>query len=320
VTTLIVGCGYLGERAASLLCKKGEQVVGTVRSRGRAAELLKLGIEPFIADVLDLASWRTLPEVEHVLYCVGFDRTAGATRRAVYVDGLQNVLDTLPGSVSRFVYASSTGVYGQTGAEWVDENSAAAPVHESGVLCLEAEDRVRGWALRRGKSASSIVLRFAGLYGPARVVRRSLVERGDAIPGDPAKFLNLIHIDDAAKAAVAALEARRADGVYLICDDRPVTRGEYYSLVAALLGAPEPRFEASQPASPHESRDTSNKRIANHRMKSGLGIVLEHSDITTGLPAALSEKGEKSHEKGATEEAQPHSRVVCDQSKGAGST
>ena len=116
--------------------------------------------------------------------------------REVYVDGLQNVLDRLPASVRRFVYASSTGVYGQTGGEWVDEESPTEPQHESGRVVLEAEGRVRAWADRRG--ASAVILRFAGLYGPGRIVRRTMLERAEPIPGDPEKFLNLVHIDDAA--------------------------------------------------------------------------------------------------------------------------
>ena len=90
---------------------------------------------------------------------------------------------------------------------------------------------------------SAIILRFAGLYGPGRVVRRSLLERGEPIPGDPEKFLNLIHIDDAAQAAAAALEARHAEPLYVVSDDRPVTRREYYTRMADATGVAAPRFE-----------------------------------------------------------------------------
>ena len=83
-----------------------------------------------------------------------------------------------------------------------------------------------------------MILRFAGLYGPGRIVRRALIERGEPIPGDPSKLFNLIQIEDAARVAAAALAAASPDGLYLVSDDRPVTRGEYYSLLATLLNAP----------------------------------------------------------------------------------
>jgi nucleoside-diphosphate-sugar epimerase len=286
VTTLIIGCGYLGQRLGARLARDGGRVYGTVRSAGRAAEIAGIGIEPVIVDVLRPETLVALPAAERVFYAVGFDRAAGAAMRAVYVDGLRDVLDRLPPSVRRFVYASSTGVYGQTGGEWVDEASPTAPEHETGLVVLEAEGLVRGWAdARRG--ASAVILRFAGLYGPGRIVRRAMLERGEPIPGDPKKFLNLVHIDDAARAAAAALDAEAPAPVYLVSDDRPVTRREYYATAARVIGAPEPRFERPRPGSVEAARDATNKRIDGRRIKADLGVVLLHPDITTGLAEAL---------------------------------
>jgi nucleoside-diphosphate-sugar epimerase len=298
VTTLIIGCGYLGERAGILISRGGESVHGTVRSQHRATEIGRRGITPVVADVLEPDSLRRLPAAGCVLYCVGFDRSAGASMRSVYVDGLKNVLDRLPPVGLRFVYASSTGVYGQTGGEWVDEQTPPRPRQESGKLCLEAEEHVRAWAGAGNRSTSAIILRFAGLYGPGRVVRRAMLERGEPIPGDPERYLNLIQIDDAAHVAVAALASGAPNPIYLVADDRPVTRREYYARVAALLGAPEPRYERPDPETIEASRDETNKRIANGRMKRGLDITLAYPDITTGLRASLELRAGESSERG----------------------
>lgn len=284
-TTLIIGCGYLGRRLGVRLIGEGGRVLGTARSPGRAQELAAIGIEPVLADVLSPETLDRLPAVDRVFYAVGFDRSAGASMHDVYVDGLRSVLDHLPESVRRLVYAGSTGVYGQSGGEWVDEDSPTEPMHESGRVVLEAEGVVRDWARARGTSA--VVLRFAGLYGPGRVVRRAILERGEPIPGDPEKFLNLIQIDDAARAAAAALDADDPDPVYLVADDRPVSRREYYSVAARLIGAPEPVFQAPTPGSPEAARDATDKRICNRRMRERLGVVPDYPDITTGLVGAL---------------------------------
>jgi nucleoside-diphosphate-sugar epimerase len=287
VTTLVIGCGYLGERLGTQFRQKGECVLGTVRSPGRAAAIAALGIKPVIANVLEPASLRLLPDAERVFYCVGFDRSAGSTMRSVYVDGLCNVLKALPRSVERLVYASSTGVYGQTGGEWVDESSPAEAAYESGRVCLEAEQVVQNWASANEASAGAVILRFAGLYGPGRVVRRSILERGEPIPGDPQKYLNLIHVEDAARAAAAALEAGQPDPVYIVADDRPVTREEYYTRAASLLGASAPIFAPPQPGSAEAARDATNKRLSNGRIKRSLGVSFLYPDITTGLLNAL---------------------------------
>lgn len=279
--TLIFGCGYLGRRVATRLVGRGEAVFGTTRSAGRADELARLGIRPVVADVLDPASLGDLPAVDRVLYCVGFDRQAGRSIGEVYVEGLRNALDRLEGKAEAFVYASSTGVYGGDDGDWVDESSPPDPRTESGRACLDAE------RLIRGRIATATVLRFAGLYGPDRVMRRDSLLRGEPVVGDPAKFLNLVQIDDAASAALAALDRPEAGDLFLVADDRPVPRSEFYGLVARTLGAPEPRFQAPGPGTPEAKREGSNKRVSNRRMREVLGVALAYPDITTGVPASL---------------------------------
>lgn len=275
MSTLIVGCGMLGRRVGRLLVQRGESVYGTTRTPKRADELAALGIKPVLADVLEPGTLASLPTADRVLYCVGFDRGAGVAMRTVYVNGLMDALKKLPATPRRFVYASSTGVYGQTDGGWVDEDAPTDPRHESGRVALEAETLAR--------QRSAIVVRFAGLYGPGRIVRRAAIENGDVIPGDPSNYLNLIHLDDAAAAAVLALDLGEPGRIYLASDDRPVERLEYYGLAARLLGAPAPRFQRPDPSSPAEP----NKRVSNHRIKTDLGLVLTYPDILTGVPAAL---------------------------------
>jgi nucleoside-diphosphate-sugar epimerase len=280
--TLIVGTGYLGERVASILVKRGDRVFGTTRSLGRAIELSRLGIEAIVADVTVSESLARLPEVDRVLYCVGFDRSKGLPIRTVYVDGLRHALGHLVDRASKLVYASSTGVYGQDDGEWVDEDSPTEPRSESGRACLEAESVIKSYEL-----LPSTILRFSGLYGPGRIMKREGLLKGEPIIGDPEKYLNMIHIDDAARVAVAALDQKQWGDLYLVSDDRPAPRREFYALAAEQLGAPVPRFEKPGPDSPKAGRDESNKRISNGRMRAELDVTLAHPDITSGVPASF---------------------------------
>ncbi len=280
--TLIVGTGYLGERVARLLVERGDRVFGTTRSLGRAIELSRLGIEAVVADVTVSESLVRLPEVDRVLYCVGFDRSKGLPIRTVYVDGLRHALGHLVDRAGKLVYASSTGVYGQDDGEWIKEDSPTEPRSESGRACLEAESVIRTYEL-----LPSTILRYSGLYGPGRIMRREGLLKGEPIVGDPEKFLNLIHIDDAARVAVAALDKAQSGTLYLASDNRPAPRREFYALAAELLGAPNPRFEIPEPDSPKAGRDESNKRVSNARMKAELDADLIYPDITSGVPAAI---------------------------------
>jgi nucleoside-diphosphate-sugar epimerase len=261
---LIVGCGYLGLRIAELWRNQGEQVFATTRKPARAEELARLGLQPVVCDVLDPTTLERLPAADSVIYCVANDRSANVSMRRLYVDGVRHVLDVIPSS-TRFVYISSTSVYGQTGGEKVTEESTTSPIEESGQVVLEAEQTVR----RRRPDA--IILRFAGIYGPGRLLRAAALLAGEPLAADPDGWLNLIHVEDGARIAVAA-EARGEPGtIYNVSDGRRVRRREFFTCLAKSIGAPEPRF-----APPTRSARENNRRISNARMTSRLGVELLH--------------------------------------------
>src|SRR5262245_35823278 len=136
---LIIGCGYLGRRVARRWIAQGETVFALTRSAERAGEFRGSGIEPIVGDVTDPASLAELTAVETALYAVGFDRDSGKSIREVYVCGLENLLNRDAGKIRRFLYISSSSVYGQNSGEWVDESSDCRPESENGRVCLEAE-------------------------------------------------------------------------------------------------------------------------------------------------------------------------------------
>jgi len=285
-STLIFGCGYLGRRVGRLLVDRGDALVyGTTRSQAKADRLTEVGIRPILADVTNPGAFPKFPIVKCVLYCVGFDRGSGQSIRQVYVDGFRRVLDALvdqqPGCP--IVYASSTGVYGGSDGAWVDETSPVDPQTESGRACLDAERMVETYP------GPSIILRFAGLYGPNRIMRRESLLKAEPVVGSPDKFLNFIQIDDAAAVTVRALDEveRQGSDLFLISDGYPLTRSEFYSVAAELLMAPPPRFESPAPGSPESRREDSNKRIDNRKMLDRWGDVLRYCDIRSGLAASL---------------------------------
>ena len=278
---LVIGCGYLGRRVADQGRAAGRRVFATTRSRRRAAEFQALGLEPVLCDVTDPDSLLALPAGADAVYCVGFDRAAGAGMRMVFVDGLANVLDTLD-EAGRLVYVSSTGVYAQHDGEAVDETAATQPASESGRVVLEAE------RLLHGRRPDAVTLRFAGIYGPGRLIREREVRAGDALSGDPEQWLNLIHVEDGAAAVTAALERGRPGAVYNVNDDRPVRRRAFYTRLAELLSAPPPWFP---PPLEGQAADRANRRIVNRRMREELGVTPRYPSYAEGLAASLEAKG-----------------------------
>ncbi len=274
MSCLIVGCGYLGRRVARLLIERGEIVFGTTRSR--ADELTALGIRPIVADVLVPETLGTIPNVDRVLHCVGYDMALIHTMRAVYVDGLKNLLEALEGA-PKLVLASSTGVYGSLVAGKLDEDSPIYPAVRTQKHLAEAE-RLLG--------ARGVIVRYSGLYGPGRILRSEAVTRGEPFDDSPDGLVNLIHIDDAAEAAVLALDRGVPGRLYLATCDEPVSRRVLYGLTARLLGAPEPVFVKPD----YIGREDLDRWFSNRRIKEELGLALRYPTIATGLPASIADQ------------------------------
>lgn len=281
MSRLVIGCGYLGRRVADAWVAAGERVFALTRSEQHAAEFRAAGIEPVLGDVTQPETLSALPQAATVLYAVGFDRNAGPSMRDVYVGGLRNVLDRVATSARRFLYVSSTSVYGQSQGEWVDEESPCEPTRPNGVICRQAEQLVQQAFPPGDNERGANVLRLAGLYGPGRLLRRiAAVRSGERLTGNPDAILNLIHVDDAVRVILACEAAGKPGRTYLVSDDCPLTRRDYYATLAELLDAPEPMFEPAGDAG-------LNKRCRNDRIKRELGVALRYPTARNGLHHAL---------------------------------
>ena len=294
---LILGCGYLGRRVAARWRQQGHTLNALTRSPRRAAELAARGIRPLIGDITRPDTLAALPAVDLVLYAVGYDRGGGADRRAVVVDGLDNALTALAGKASRIVFVSTSGVYGQSAGETVDEMSACVPAGESGRLALEAEHLVRQHVRLQQDSQQlgAVILRMSGLYGPGRLLRRiDQLQAGEPIAGEPDAWLNLIHIDDAATACIAAaclLESPATTmqpvPTLLISDNLPVQRRDYYGYLSQLVGGPPATFD---PAAPARIAGL-GKRCANAAARQQLRLELAFPTYREGLTDAVRAAG-----------------------------
>ncbi|MCE9604625.1 MAG: SDR family oxidoreductase [Planctomycetia bacterium] len=285
---LLFGHGYLGSRVARLWREAGSPVTVVTRSEEKARELRNDGYGAIVADVGDPRSLAHLPPAETVLFTVGYDRKSSQTASIhdVYAGGVGNVLAALASTGSsapaKFIYISSTGVYGDAEGDWVDERTECRPVREGGKACLAAEQAIAAHPL----GANAVVLRLAGIYGPGRIPRREPLLRGEPIDAPADGYLNLIHVDDAARVAVA-VEQARTPATYCVADGRPGLRREYYGELARLLNAPEPKFAAPCLDSPAALRAASDKRISNAKLLREIDCELRFPSFREGLAAIV---------------------------------
>ncbi len=281
---LVVGCGYLGHRVAKRWRADGDAVTVTTRSGERAGTLANRGFQPLVLDLQRPETLVDLPAANTVLVAVGLDRSSGDGYQQRYVQGLEHLLKALPARAETVIYTSTTGVYGQDDGAWVDEHSECRPRTPGGQAHLEAENLLR----RHPRGGAWTILRMAGMYGPDRIPLARSLGTGEPIPAPPPGKMNLIHIDDAVQAVVAAAAARSVGQTFCVSDGHPADRREYLAYLANLLGGPAPRYTEAEPRSPQWARAASYKQVRNDRLLAELRIKLQYPSYREGLASVVS--------------------------------
>lgn len=272
---LIVGCGYVGAALGAALAGRGHGVVGVRRSAAGATELAAMGIDPVVADVTSREDLQRIPGAfDWVVNAVASPRGGGVEAyRRTYLEGTRNLLEWLQEvPPKRYLYTSSTGVYGQDDGTWVDETSATDPDSLTARILVETEQELLRAA--RERAFPAVVLRLAGIYGPGRDYWLRQMLSGEArVPGDGTRWMNMVHRDDIVAAAEATLEQGRPGEIYNLCDNEPVRHLDFFRWLAGRLGRPVPPF-APEDSSLRRKRGLTNKRVSNRKLREALGYTL----------------------------------------------
>ena len=286
VRVLIVGCGYVGLAVGELLSKAGHQVFGLRRTGSGRRELERPAIVPLTGDITRAEDLRNLPlPFDWVVNTVSSMRGGKDEYRAVYLEGTRNLIAWLKGSpLQKYVYTSSTSVYGQTDGSVVHEQSATEPASETGRILLEAESLLLEAA--RTKEFPAVILRVAGIYGPERGHLFQQYLRDEAtISGDPQRYINMVHRDDLAGIILAALERGQPGEIYNVSDEEPVSQLLFFTWLSQTLKKPLPPLVADPPAS--RKRAITNKRISNAKLKAELGYQFKYPTYREGYTAEI---------------------------------
>ena len=209
-TLLVVGAGFLGREVARWAQAGGWEVIPVVRSEESAAGLRKEFPQVRAADALDPDFWGSVPEgVAGLVWTVAPSRARPADDfEAMQRIGAVAAAEWAKRKKIPMVYVSSTSVYAEDGGGWVDEDSPVATDDSRSMAMVTAEKA----CLQAGGS----VVRCAGLYGKERVLKPDAE--------GPERWLNLVHVEDAARAVGIALQPRGE--VFNACEDKPRRRGK----------------------------------------------------------------------------------------------
>jgi nucleoside-diphosphate-sugar epimerase len=283
---LIVGCGYVGVPLGAELVWLGHEVFGLRRNAAAESELQAAGIQPLIGDVTKPDELNKLPrDFDWVVNCVAAGGDA-ENYREIYLQGTRHLIEWLaPNPPKKFVYTSSTSVYGQNDSSQVKESSPTEPVSDTSKILVETE-RVLLAAVEERKFPA-VILRVAGIYGPERGHWfKQFLKDAAHMEGDGSRCLNMIHRDDLVGCIIAALKNGRVGEIYNAVDDEPVSQLRFFQWLAQAVDKPLP---PSMPENPDDNRKrgVTNKRVSNRKLKMELGHRFKYPTFRQGYSAEL---------------------------------
>ena len=257
---LVTGAaGFIGSHLGEYLIEKGLRVVGIdsfvdyyPRSvkKSNIAEMTKDEHFEFIeGSLLEVDLAKLLDGVDVV-----FHQAAQAGVRAswgqsfkIYTDNnilaTQMLLEACKESpVKKFVYASSSSVYGDTKDLPMRESSLPCPVSPYGVSKLAAEHLC--CLYHRNFGIPAVSLRYFTVYGARqrpdmafhRFFRWALEGNALEVYGDGQQSRDFTHVDDIVEANWLALEKGSPGAVYNIGGGSRVTLNEVIEMIKAMVG------------------------------------------------------------------------------------
>ncbi|XP_076943421.1 uncharacterized protein LOC143613650 [Bidens hawaiensis] len=294
----ILGMGYVGEFVAQHLINQGWAVSGTCTSVAKQQKLNKLGFDVplfhanhpkiVISSLLLLEVINILNQHTHLLVSIPPCKDIGDPMLQ-HAELLRSNLNS--GCLQWLCYLSTTGVYGDCGGAWVDEDYQPNPPSELEKLRLAAEE---GWlSLGHDLGLAAHVFRLGGIYGPGRSAIDTVIKPeplSEAQRGRSFKrFTSRVHVADICNALNGCIHKPSPGRIYNVVDDDSAPRTEVFSFAYKLINEKWPsRVKKIPPPAIYESFTEKRglrgeKRVVNARMKKELGVKLIHPSYRSGL-------------------------------------
>lgn len=296
---LVIGAGYTGERLAEAGHDRDWEVVGTSRTDEKLEALDELGVQPVRWDVLEDDPGQLADHVggeTQIAYSIPtlyreYERGDDEVPR--HVEPVQRVLEVAENQgADRFIYLSSTSVYGDHDGAWIDEETDTEPTAPNGRMRRDIERCV----LDDERSIDTNVARLVGIYGPGRTLfkyiesgRYQLVDGGE-------KPTNRVHVDDIVRSVLAMIdEAPSGARLYNVSDGNPKTVAHVVEWMVDRLGIERPDQisldEYADKRGPDAvARWKNTYRVQNQRLVDELGVRMEYPDVFAGYTALFEDR------------------------------
>jgi nucleoside-diphosphate-sugar epimerase len=240
--------GFTGSHLVKALEQRGHDVTGLVRRTSDLSRLADTQVKLVYGDLSDCDALNTgMADVDWVFHTAAYVELGlvdGDRMARVNVDGTRNVLEAAQvAGITKLVYCSTIGVYGDTQGQTVDETYQRTQQGFSSAYDrtkYDAQQLVDQFAAN-GLPAVSVMP--SGIFGPDdphfgpvltafRKGRLKVWAGGDRVTG-------IVHVDDLVEAMILAAE-KAPSGAHYILSTGDLTTREMFEIVSRATGVPAP--------------------------------------------------------------------------------
>lgn len=261
------GAGFIGSNLAEALCKEHEVVILDNLSTGKASNVPKHKRVKFVrGDICDLKVVRdAVKGADHVIHLAAIASVPRSMKdpeetNRVNAGGTFNLLfESARAEVDRFVYASTSAVYGDLPGLPKREGSELSPISPYAATKLAGERFCL--VFERNFGLSTVSFRYFNIYGPrqdpkseyAAVIPKfiELMEEGKrpVIYGNGEQTRDFTYVGDVIRANEIALEKKKGAGdVFNIASGKRTSINELVEKLNAVLGTKlKPAYEKERP-------------------------------------------------------------------------
>jgi len=207
---------------------------------------------------------------------------------------LEQFLSMLAPCPDRFVYISTSGVYGDCAGKLVSENDAPMPVTDRARRRFAAEKMLQQWCSLN--ECELFILRVPAIYGPGRLGIDKILRVKPILCETESNPGNRIHVDDLAACCVVAMTSGQSPGIYNVADGDFRSPTWFSDTVAANANLdPLPkitRAQAQNTLSPARlSFLSESRKLDTKKMRETLKFTPVYTNAEDGIRASLAEDG-----------------------------
>ncbi len=247
---LVTGAnGFTGSHLVKVLANNGDRVVGLVRKSSNTDRLANCDVELVYGDITDSAALQKatagVDVVFHTAAYVELGIVNEKEMERVNVAGTRAVLEVAKAcSVSKIVYCSTIGIFGDTQGETINEGFERTQQGFS-----SAYDRTKYLAQEVVDSFASqglpvVSVLPSGIFGADdphfRPILQQFIKRRLKLWAGGSRVTGIVHVDDLATAMILAAE-KGINGDKYIISAGDLTTKEMFATMASFTGIPAPR-------------------------------------------------------------------------------